>query len=138
MLKLSEIKKVSSKELKSFGFLMGLLVPLFFSLIIPWIFNSSFKIIPLYIGIAFIVVTLVVPKLLKYVYIPWMLLGGILGFINTKIILSFIFFLIFSPVGIYFKLIKRDFLQQAIDEDVLTYKKINNVPFESKSMERPF
>ena len=138
MIKMSEIKKVSLKELKSFGYLMGVFVPLFFSLILPWIFNTNFKIVPIYIGAAFILTALVAPKVLKYIYITWMILGGILGFVNTKIILSFIFFLIFSPVGIYFKIIKRDFLQQGIDTNVLSYKKINNVPFESKSMERLF
>ncbi|MFN8369820.1 MAG: SxtJ family membrane protein [Bacteriovoracaceae bacterium] len=138
MVKLSDIKNVSDKELKNFGLLMGVLVPLFFSLILPWLFKSGFKIVPVYIGLFFLAVTLVYPRFLKYVYIPWMLLGGVLGFVNTKIILSLIFFIVFSPVGIYFKIIKRDFLQQDIDKNALTYKKINNVPFEAKSMERPF
>ena len=56
-----------------------------------------------------------VPIALKPLFVLWMSMAIILGFIMIRIILGLIFFLIFSPIGLVFRLIKRDHLDEAID-----------------------
>ena len=50
--------------------------------------------------------------LLKYVYILWMRLAYILSWINTRILLVIIFYLVFSPIGLFMRLFRIDHLER--------------------------
>ena len=64
---------------------------------------------------------LLLPKVLKPLYILWMLLAHMLSWINTRIILGLIFYLIFTPMGLIMRLIQRDSLQRKIDQEIDSY-----------------
>jgi hypothetical protein len=66
-----------------------------------------------------------------------MKIGEILGFINTRIILSIIFFVLFAPFGLVRRLIGRDSLGLQLHANDETYRKIST-HVEIKHMERPF
>ncbi|MFH1191633.1 MAG: SxtJ family membrane protein [Candidatus Omnitrophota bacterium] len=51
-------------------------------------------------------------RLLKYIYILWMRLAYILSWINTRILLGIIFYLVFSPVGLFVRLFRIDPLER--------------------------
>jgi cell division protein FtsW (lipid II flippase) len=46
----------------------------------------------------------VAPSLLRPVYRAWMRLGEVLAWINTRIILTLVFFLVVTPIGIVMRL----------------------------------
>lgn len=60
------------------------------------------------------------PSPLKFFYIPWMKFAFLLGWINTRIILCIVFYLILTPIGLIMRLF-RDPLDRKIDKDALTY-----------------
>ncbi|MDP3041954.1 MAG: SxtJ family membrane protein [Candidatus Omnitrophota bacterium] len=50
--------------------------------------------------------------LLKYIYILWMRLAYILSWVNTRILLVIIFYLVFSPIGLFMRLFRIDPLER--------------------------
>ncbi|MEO0557826.1 MAG: SxtJ family membrane protein [Bacteroidota bacterium] len=63
----------------------------------------------------------VAPRWLRPTYLIWMGLAFVLGFVMTRVILSLAFVLVFTPVGLFFRLIRRDVLHQQPDPDAETY-----------------
>jgi hypothetical protein len=55
------------------------------------------------------------------VYKAWMGVAHVLGKINTTIILSVLFFLIITPLGLVFRLLGRDPLALKLDRAAATY-----------------
>lgn len=47
-------------------------------------------------------------RFLKAIYKGWMKFARALGWVNTRIILSLVYFLIFTPIALFFKLIGKD------------------------------
>jgi Saxitoxin biosynthesis operon protein SxtJ len=55
----------------------------------------------------------VAPALLRPVYRVWMRIGETLGWINTRIILTLVFFLVVTPTGIVMRLLRRSPMEPA-------------------------
>ena len=104
-------KKISHKQLKDFGILVGICLPVFFGFLFPLIFGHSFRIWTLWVGLTLLITGLFKPMLLFYPYKAWMKLGFLLGFVNSRIILSIIFFIMLLPISIVMKLLGHDFLK---------------------------
>ncbi|MEM6794008.1 MAG: SxtJ family membrane protein [Acidobacteriota bacterium] len=83
--------------------------------------DVSWAVVFVYIGVPLIVLGAVVPKILKPVYLGWMTLAVILGAFMTRLLLTVFFFLIITPVALFFKVIGRDALQRKIDKNASTY-----------------
>jgi hypothetical protein len=91
------------------------------------------------LGILFFLLGLFTPFLLKPVHIIWMRLVSILGWINTRILLSIIFYLIFTPIGLAMKLFGVDLLDKRIKKERKTYwKKKEKHKFNPLDYERQF
>ncbi len=129
---------MSSKELRKFGLITASLFIVFFGLLLPWIFSAkSLPIWPWIFSSFLIIWSLLHPKSLKYFYIPWMMLANILGWINSHIILSILFFIIIFPVGLILRLLKKDPMDRKIITTTQSYKK-TVTPREKTHMERPY
>jgi hypothetical protein len=63
------------------------------------------------IGTVFALAAAFVPKLLHWVHGPWMIVSVLLGWIVSGIVLTLVFFLIITPLG----LLQRLFGKSAID-----------------------
>jgi len=122
-------------EYRKFGQTMGI-----FFIVIGLVFFSlaSNSAIPLLLtGGSILLVGFFAPVILKPLFILWMSLARILGFIMTRVILALIFFLIFSPIGLVFRLIKKDHLDEAIDPDAASYWRIRgSQPYEPGMSEK--
>ena len=100
--------KSSRKDLKNFGFVIG------FILLIICVFllvrgKDSF-IYFFSIGSILIILGGITPVILKPIYKIWMVFAVIIGWIMTKVILSVLFFSIITTIGIFTRLIGKDFL----------------------------
>lgn len=62
------------------------------------------------ISLLFLVLAVFTPRILKFPRKWWILLGDKLGFINSYIILTVIFFIMFVPIGLLLRLFKGDIL----------------------------
>ena len=60
-----------------------------------------------------------------------------LGWINTRIILSLVFFAVFLPYGVVLRLLGKDPMARRLDENIDSYRVHSNAASRDK-MERPF
>ena len=100
--------KSSRKDLKNFGFAIG-----FILLIIGlFLFVKGKDLFVYFISIGSILIILggITPFILKPIYKIWMIFAVIIGWIMTRIILSVLFFSIITVIGLFTRLIGKDFL----------------------------
>ncbi len=72
-------------------------------------------------GIFVVFVTSINPYALKLAYTLWMKVAHCIGFVITTGILSILFFLIFTPIGLLFRVIGKDHLDKKIDQKATSY-----------------
>lgn len=109
------------KQLRQFGLMVGGI----FALIGFWqLFrghHETVRIILWSIGGLLIGFGAIAPAVLAPVYAVWMKLAFLLGWVNTRILLSLIFFLMITPVGLVTRLFGRDALNLRFDRKATTY-----------------
>jgi len=107
-MKLMEIPPLSRKGSRKFGLVMAAFIALVFGLILPWVFNKPMTYGPWIVSSVFAVWAWAIPNTLFIIYKPWMIVGHLLGLLNTKILLSFIFYFVFTPISLLFKMVGKD------------------------------
>ena len=99
---------IAKKQLREFGFLIGFGFPILIGWIIPAIGGHAFRGWTLWIAIPFLIIGILKPRLLFYPYKGWMALGLALGWINSRIILGLVFFLVLQPIALIMKFVGYD------------------------------
>ena len=61
------------------------------------------------------------PLAIKPIYRIAMKIAGVLGYINTKLLLCIIFYLVFTPISLILKVFKKDLLDIKIDKNIDSY-----------------
>jgi Saxitoxin biosynthesis operon protein SxtJ len=74
------------------------------------------------IGGLLLVAGLVAPRMLVTVHRTWMAVGHVMGWINTRIILTLFFYLILTPMGLLARLFGKDFMRVKTPSGVGTYR----------------
>ena len=118
---LEEIKNIKSEksDLRNFGITVGIIL-LIISGFLFWKEKESFQIF-LAIGITLFLTAIAIPAVLKPVYWMWMIFAIILGWIMTRLILAFMFFLIFTPIGLTLRFFGKQFLELRWDKSKESY-----------------
>jgi hypothetical protein len=62
------------------------------------------------------------PQSLTQVYRFWMAVGEILGWINTRLILGALFYLLFTPLGLYMRLRGQDPMRRTLTPEAESYR----------------
>jgi multisubunit Na+/H+ antiporter MnhG subunit len=124
-------------SLKKFAIIMGTAF-LVFSLIVFFKHKAGYFILGIVLVI-FFVFAFIRPELLKPIYIVWMKFAFVLGWINTRIILIIVFYLVITPVGLLLKLFGKDILDIKIDKTKESYWiKKDKKQFSLQDYERQF
>jgi hypothetical protein len=91
--------KTGPTELRKFGLLVGGV----FAALGIWFLVRGKAIGPWFVspGVVLVLFGLVFPRGLKHVYIGWMSLAILLGFVVSNVILLLFFFLVITPVGLW-------------------------------------
>ncbi len=105
-----EIKNIkeTKKDLKKFGYSVGSVL-----IMISILLKFSGKSSSIYfggLGALFILFALLSPGILKLFNKLWMTLAVLLSWIMTRVILIILFYLALSPISIFAKLFRKDFL----------------------------
>ena len=100
--------KTSDTQLRDFGKIVGLGLPIFVGFIIPFLTGHSFAIWTILVGLIIFTVGIIKPSLLFFPYKYWMLIGNLLGWINSRLILGLVFILVLQPISIFMKIFKYD------------------------------
>ena len=128
---------VSLKELRHFGWLVGAVLGGLFGVFFPWLFERAFPPWPWLIAVPLIVLGTFSPSLLRGPYRAWMFLGNILNWINTRIILTLLFFLVFAPLGFLARLLGWDPMGRKSVSHQTSYR-IQSKQLSLEQMERPY
>ena len=93
------INKVSKKQLRDFGFLIGFGLPFIIGWLIPSITGHAFRAWTLWISLPTLVLGIISPRILQKPYQAWMHLGHLLGYVNSRIILGIVFITVLLPIA---------------------------------------
>lgn len=122
------MKHINKKTLREFGYLISFGFPFFVGFLIPFLTGHNIQIWTLFISIPTLFIAIIYPNGLKIFYKSWMFLGFILGWINSRIILGLIFFIVLCPTAFFLKLFgfdplrKRNFNQPTYRQIIKTNK----------------
>ena len=125
------------KELRQFGLVFATGIALIFGLFLPWLFEHPWPLWPWIVAGVFTTTALLLPPVLRPVFWLWMKFGHVLGWINTRIILGLVFFVIFTPVALLFKVLGKDALKQRLDASASSYRIVSEQPPRDR-MEKPY
>ena len=116
-------KNATALELKKFGFIFATFLFSIFYVLLPWLKDSAHPSVVLYVALCIAFVSFLSPRLLRPLFYLASIIGSVLGAINNRLILSLIFFLIFSPLAILMRVFsKNDSMRAKIDKDLKTYR----------------
>ncbi|TKJ37590.1 hypothetical protein CEE37_13840 [candidate division LCP-89 bacterium B3_LCP] len=91
------------------------------------------------ISAAFLLTGLLIPKLLKPIFWLWLKLATALAWLNTRLILGIVFFLVFTPVGLLLRLLRKDLLKERWDSDASSYWiRRSDKPMDPQSYEKQY
>ena len=107
---IEEIKNIKGgrNDLRKFGITIGIALGILGGLFL-WR-AKEFYFYFFILSAAFFSFGIIVPALLKPIYKIWMTLAMLLGWLMTRIILSVLFYLVFTPIGLLARLFGKDFL----------------------------
>ena len=136
--RLTAAPDATAPELRKFGLVMGVALAVMFGGVLPWLFNRAFPMWPHVAGGIFVVIALVAPRALAWPHRLWMLVGHGLGWFNSRLILSVLFFVLIFPIGLVMRLFGRTAMLRRRDAQATTYRIASSRTPDAKSMERPF
>ena len=106
------INAIAKKQLREFGYLIGIGFPIFIGWLLPAIAGHEFRAWTLLIGIPIFLLGVISPNLLINPYKFWMKLGHTLGWINSRIILGLVFLFIVQPIALIMRVFGYDPLRK--------------------------
>ena len=124
------------KQLRQFGLLLGVLIPLFFCVLLPALHSHSAPLWPVGIGVLLILLCVVAPQRLSLVYRGWMALGNVLGFINSHLILGVVFVFVLQPIALIMRCLGHDPLRKRWDASSDSYREV--VQGRRTNLKQPF
>ena len=121
-----EIKniKTGKKDIRSFGITFGII----FLIIAGFLYyqeKDSFQLF-IYLAGSFSGLGIILPIILKPFYMVWMIFAVILGWFMTKVILSLLFYLIITPIGLFLRIIGKDLLNLKEKKQQKSYWNMRN------------
>ncbi|MGH8602955.1 MAG: SxtJ family membrane protein, partial [Gammaproteobacteria bacterium] len=87
----------STDELRRFGLITAAIVALLFGVVLPWLFDHALRLWPWIVAGVLSGWALVWPRTLFPIYRAWMAIGQVLGWINSRIILGLMFYVMIMP-----------------------------------------
>ena len=100
--------KMSKKQLRDFGYLIGFGLPLIVGWLIPFLTGHSFRVWTLWISFPFLLLGIISPRILQKPYEAWIQLGYLLGYVNSHIILGIVFVAVLQPIAFVMKVFGYD------------------------------
>lgn len=132
------VNKDDTLALRAFARTMIWAFPLFFGLILPWLFNFNFQWWPLLVSAVLLIQYGLFPATIYYPYRAWMSVALVLGWINTRIILGFTFFAMILPIGMILRALgKLQYNNSPTSQNKSFYIKRDD-SIEKQHLERPF
>ena len=131
----SKPKKLA--QLREFGFILSGGLSLIFGVIGPWLRNHPAPIWLWMVNSILVAFALLAPKTLAPIEKLWLRLGNVLGAINSRIILTIVFYGLFTPMGIAMRIKGHDPLGRKMNSSLKSYRATTK-PRAGKHMLKPY
>ncbi len=133
-----EFPGLDNKGLRKFGLTTGAIIVLLFAFFFPWVFDvATMPMWPWIIAGALWLPALLMPAVLRPVYTTWMKIGHGIGWVNTRIILGVLFYVLVLPMGLVMRLFGKDPMARKQDESASSYR-IESVSEPKDRLEKPY
>ena len=133
-----QIDRNNTKALKDFAITMSWAFPLVFSGLLPWLFDYGIHYWPFVISGILISLYFIAPSAIYYPFSVWAVIGGVLGWVNTRIILGLSFYTLIAPIGMVLRLFgKLQYRNKMPTNSSSNYTKCE-AESDKKSLEYPF
>ena len=132
-----DIGKLDKQMLRNFGLITGAIISVVFGLFLPWVFNHDLPYWPWLITGILWGWAMLSPLSLFPVYRIWMRIGYGLGWINSRIILGVMFYVIFLPSGLIMRLAGKDPMARTLNKSQDSYR-VPHTLRHKDHVERPF
>lgn len=105
-------------QLRQFGFISLFLLPF-----LGWLWSASLETLFMLSGVGLVlsVLGILSPILLKPIFVGLMFIALPIGLVVSEIALALIFFGVFLPIGLCFRIVSRDSLQRRLDRNAQSY-----------------
>jgi hypothetical protein len=133
-----EVTTAGARELRQFGLTVGPAIGIMFGLLLPWLWSGRYPLWPWLIACGLAATGLFKPALLGLPYRVWMRLAAALGWLNTRILLGLVFYVIMVPFGLIMRLAGKDPLAQRFDRNAVSYRVAAKRRPNHSHFERPF
>jgi len=131
-------KTLTPLELRHFGFTLAGTIALVFGLILPWLFDNDYPSWPWYAAAIVLLPAVLMPRALAPIYAAWRPIALTLGFINTRIILGALFYLLIWPFGLALRVAGKLQYRRTLDSTAESYRVVNSQPSKPDHYENPF
>jgi hypothetical protein len=111
--------KTSDRDLRKFGLVVGGVFAGLGALFL-WRHKAHYPYF-LWPGVALVSVGVILPRALKWIYVAWMSIAFVLGFVMAHVILTLLFLLVITPIGLLARLTGKDFLSLKLDRAAKSY-----------------
>lgn len=131
-----ETMQPNSRELRNFALLLGAIFAALFGLA-PMLRHHPMRLWPWIVALALWSFALLAPSALRPLHRGWTRLGQALGWFNTRVILTLLYAIIVTPLGVAMRLLGRDPMARKFEPAKASYR----VPATERShnhMERPY
>ena len=118
---IEEIKNIKEDKttLRKFGLTVGIVL-LLVGIVLYLTGKSSFVVFG-GAGVLLVLFGLILPNILKPLNKIWMILALIMGWFMSRVILTILFYLVLTPIGITAKIFGKKFLNLKIDKEAKSY-----------------
>jgi hypothetical protein len=134
-----ELKHIDTSDaaVKKTGLTVGIVLILISMLL--WYLGKSSFIYFSSIGGLFVIFSFIAIPVLRPFHRLWMMLALLMGFIMSRVILTILFYLILTPIGLIAKIFDKKFMPLSFDKNVKTYwEKRENKAKQQIDYERQF
>lgn len=123
----------SARQLRQFGLLCLIAFPL-----LGWIWSAGSQTMIWLVGFGFglAVTGMISPMALKPIFVGLMLIALPIGMVVSEGVMLLIYFGVFLPIGLCFKLVKRDALKRSLDRSCGSYWEVKKAPKDAGSYYR--
>lgn len=129
---------ITDKQLRSFGLTVGGAFIVLGGLLLWWGHSNAAEILGT-LGVLLSSLGPLWPKILYYPYRGWMCFAFALAWFNTRLILSLVFYLLITPVGLLLRLLGKRPLDLRWEPDRESYWiRREKAPFDPKRYEKHF
>jgi hypothetical protein len=111
----------SDRDLRSFGLIVGGI----FAAIGLWPLlrhGAPVREGLLIVAAPLIVLAAAVPRSLRYPYRGWMFVGHCLGWVNSRVLMTVVFYLVVTPAALVMRVMGRDEMRRRRDPSASTYR----------------